>query len=184
MRCVHFLLKRAREIRKFHVIIVERWLRNLQKSVMLVQSCFANIYRLLFCRSRCRRRRRCLSFLLFWFRNFATMVTWHHSSVLYSESKSILQQLQQCYHASISMVSEHSFCPLNHAIRYTSSAGHISSPLPLNWCNVSDRQCPLPLVPLRISLCVPFCLRFMGSIFLSSALCADLSLYFTHSGFF
>ena len=34
-------VKRAGEIRKFHVIIVERWLRNLQKSVMLVQSCFA-----------------------------------------------------------------------------------------------------------------------------------------------
>ena len=48
MRCVHLLLKRAGEIRKFHVIIVERWLRNLQKSVMLVQSCFANIYLLLF----------------------------------------------------------------------------------------------------------------------------------------
>ena len=41
MRCVHLLLKRAGEIRKFHVIIVERWQRNLQKSVMLVQSCFA-----------------------------------------------------------------------------------------------------------------------------------------------
>ena len=40
MRCVHLLLKRAREIRKFHVIIVQRWLRNLQKSVMHVQSCF------------------------------------------------------------------------------------------------------------------------------------------------
>ena len=38
---------------------------------------------LLFCRSRCRRRRRCLSSLLFWSRNFATMVTWHHSSLLY-----------------------------------------------------------------------------------------------------
>ena len=36
------------------------------------------------------------------------------------------------------MVSEHSFYPLNHAIRYISSAGHIPSSLPLNWCNVSD----------------------------------------------
>ena len=41
--------------------------RNVQKSVMHVQSCcFAKINRLLFYRSRCRRRRRrrCLSFLL------------------------------------------------------------------------------------------------------------------------
>jgi len=56
LRCVHLLLKRAREIRKFHVVIVQRWLRNLQKSAMLVQTCFAYIYLLLVCRSRCRRR--------------------------------------------------------------------------------------------------------------------------------
>ena len=31
----------------------------------------------LFCRFRCRRRRPCLSSLLLWSRNFATMVTWH-----------------------------------------------------------------------------------------------------------
>ena len=39
--------------------------RNAQKSVMHVQSyCFANLNLLLFCRSRCRRRRRCLSSLI------------------------------------------------------------------------------------------------------------------------
>ena len=38
---------------------------------------------LLFCRSRCRPRRRCLSSLLLWSRNFATMVTWGHTSPLY-----------------------------------------------------------------------------------------------------
>ena len=40
--------------------------RNLQKSVMHAQSCcFANLNLLLFCRSRCRLRHRCLSSLLY-----------------------------------------------------------------------------------------------------------------------
>ena len=44
-----------------------------------VQSCcFANLNLSLFCRSRCRRRRRFSSTLLLWTINFATMVTWHH----------------------------------------------------------------------------------------------------------
>ena len=56
------------ELRKwnyFHVVVVQRRQRNVQKSVMHVQSCcFANLNLLLFCRSRWRRRRRCLSSLL------------------------------------------------------------------------------------------------------------------------
>ena len=53
------------EIRHFHVVVVQRRLRNVQKSVMHVQGCcFANIKLLLFCRSRCRRRRRCFSSLI------------------------------------------------------------------------------------------------------------------------
>ena len=54
------------EIRQFHVAVVQRRQRNVQKSVMQVQSCcFANLnLRVLGCRSRCRRRRRCLSFLI------------------------------------------------------------------------------------------------------------------------
>ena len=54
------------EIRQFHVAVVQRRQRNVQKSVMHVQSCcFANLnLRALVCRSRCRRRRRCLSFLI------------------------------------------------------------------------------------------------------------------------
>ena len=50
-----------REIR--HFVVVAQWRqRNVQKGVMYVQSCcFAIINLLLFCRSRCRRRRRCLS---------------------------------------------------------------------------------------------------------------------------
>ena len=54
-----------REIRHFHVVVVQRWQRNVQKSVMHLQSCyFANLNLLVFCHSRCRRRRRCWSSLL------------------------------------------------------------------------------------------------------------------------
>ena len=45
-------IERAREIRKFHVAVVQRRLRNVQKGVMHVQSCcFANINQSVFCRS-------------------------------------------------------------------------------------------------------------------------------------
>ena len=54
-----------REFRHFHVVVVQRRQRNVSKSVMHVQSCcFPNLNLLLFCRSRCRRRRRCLSSLV------------------------------------------------------------------------------------------------------------------------
>ena len=60
--CVVFTyssIKQAREITKFHLAVVQRRLRNVQKSVQHAQSyCFANLNLLLFCRSRCRRRRR------------------------------------------------------------------------------------------------------------------------------
>ena len=65
--CLGFLSSTTRGIMHFHVVVVKRRLRNVQKikSVMHVQSCcFANINLLLLCRSRCRRRRRCLSSLL------------------------------------------------------------------------------------------------------------------------
>ena len=43
--CVHLL----REVRKFHVAVVQRWLKNVQKSLMHVQSCcLTNINLLLF----------------------------------------------------------------------------------------------------------------------------------------
>ena len=53
-----------REIRHFHVVVVKRRQRNVQKSVMHVQSCyFANLNLLVYSgRSRCRRL--CLSSLL------------------------------------------------------------------------------------------------------------------------
>ena len=48
---VHVLLKP--DIKKFHFVVVQRWQRNVQKSVMHVQSCcFAVLF---FCRSPCRR---------------------------------------------------------------------------------------------------------------------------------
>ena len=63
-------------ISKFHVAVVQRRLRNVQKSMMHVQGCL-----LFFCRSRCRRRYRCLSSLLLWSKYFATMVTWRRTSL-------------------------------------------------------------------------------------------------------
>ena len=60
-----------REIRRFHVIVVQRRHRNVQKSVLQVQrSCFADLIQVLFCRSHCyrsrsrRRRRSCLTSVL------------------------------------------------------------------------------------------------------------------------
>ena len=69
-------IERVREIRKFHVAIVQRALTNVQKSVMHVQSCcFASMNLLVFCRSRCCRRRPCFSSPLLRSRIFATMAT-------------------------------------------------------------------------------------------------------------
>ena len=66
--CLVFPSSTKREIRHFHVVVVQRRLRNVQKSVMHVQRwVFANISRsiaLRFGRSHCRRRYRCLSSLL------------------------------------------------------------------------------------------------------------------------
>ena len=55
-----FASSTRREIRHFHVVVVQWLQRNVQKSVMHVQSCcFANQNLLLFSRSRWRRLRRC-----------------------------------------------------------------------------------------------------------------------------
>ena len=51
-----YSIKRAREICKVHVAVVQRRQRHVEKSMMHLQSyCFANIYLLLFCYSRCWR---------------------------------------------------------------------------------------------------------------------------------
>ena len=53
-----------REIRTFHVVVEQPRLRNVLKNVTHVQSWFfANLNQLLISRSRCRHRRRSLSFL-------------------------------------------------------------------------------------------------------------------------
>ena len=63
--CVVLTSSTKREIKYFHVVVGQWRQRNVQKSVMHVQTCcFANLNVLLFCRSRWRRRRRCLSSLL------------------------------------------------------------------------------------------------------------------------
>ena len=65
--CLVFPSSTKREFKHFHVAVVQQRQRNVQKSVMHVQSCcFANQPYSLFCRSRGRRRRRrrCLSSLI------------------------------------------------------------------------------------------------------------------------
>ena len=63
--CLALTSSTKREIRQFHVVVEQRRRGNVQKSVMHVQSCcFACLNLLLFCRSRGRRRPRCLSSLL------------------------------------------------------------------------------------------------------------------------
>ena len=52
-----FTFSKKGGIRKFHVVVVQWRERNVQKSVIHVQSCcFANLNLLLFCRPRWRRR--------------------------------------------------------------------------------------------------------------------------------
>ena len=61
-RCLAFKSSTKHEIRHFHVVVVQWLQRNVQKSVIHVQSCcFTNRNPLLFCRSRLRRRRPCFS---------------------------------------------------------------------------------------------------------------------------
>ena len=89
--CVVFtyFIKRACEMRKFYVAGVQRRQRNVQNSVMHVQSCFfVNKNRLLFCRSPCRRRRREFSFhpeiVLPWWRDVTLLLSITlHVSYLY-----------------------------------------------------------------------------------------------------
>ena len=53
------------EIKHFHVVVMQRQQRNVQISMMRMQSCcFAILNLLLFCRSCCRCRCHCLSSLL------------------------------------------------------------------------------------------------------------------------
>ena len=61
-RCLAFKSSTKHEIMHFHVVVVQWLQRNVQKSVIHVQSCcFTNRNPLLFCCSRLRRRRPCFS---------------------------------------------------------------------------------------------------------------------------
>ena len=68
--CLLFPSSTKREIRQFHVVVVQRRQKNVQKKVMHVPSCcFADLnLSVIFCRSRCRRRRRCVNSLITWVR--------------------------------------------------------------------------------------------------------------------
>ena len=62
--CLLLTSSTKRKIKHFHVVVVQIWQRNVQKSVMYVQSCRLLNKPIAFFRSRYRRRRRCLSYLL------------------------------------------------------------------------------------------------------------------------
>ena len=66
-RCLMFTSSTKREFRHFHLIVVQRRQKMYKKAwctwklLVLLFFFFANLNLLLFCRSRCCRRRRCLS---------------------------------------------------------------------------------------------------------------------------
>ena len=62
-RCL-FASSTKREIRHFHVAVVQWRQRNEQRGVMHAKLLFCQSKRIVFCRSRCCRRRCCLSILL------------------------------------------------------------------------------------------------------------------------
>ena len=71
--CLVFPSSTKHEFRHFHVVVVQWRQRNVQKSMMHMQSCcFANLKTLFFSCSRCLSHRHCLSSLLFyWILSFA-----------------------------------------------------------------------------------------------------------------
>ena len=77
-RSLVFTSHTKREVRPFHVVVVQRRQRNVLKSVMHVQSCLANLNLLLFSRSRRRYRRRCLSSLHLLLRTIAHQLERDH----------------------------------------------------------------------------------------------------------
>ena len=108
MSPVVFPSSTKREIRHFYVVVVQRQQRNVQKSVMHVQSCcFANLNLLRYCRSLRRRRRRCLSSLL-----TNPLVT---SLRQKSELRLIFSNLADLQNDTCLMDLWWSFCQLNNA---------------------------------------------------------------------
>ena len=89
-----YSIRRARDIRNLYIAVVQRRLRNVQKSQMHVQNCcFADLNLMLF-----------LPFSLpwLWSRNFGTMVTWRHISPLCWDKSRRHRNLKNvfflCYH--------------------------------------------------------------------------------------
>ena len=106
---------------------------------MLVQSCFANIYLLLVCRSRCRRLVILLKLPIVLIQKFC----YHGNMTSLLSSLLGLSRFSSSFNDVITPASQwsantHFTLPITPFVRYTSSAGHITSSLPLNWCNVSD----------------------------------------------
>ena len=68
-RClIVFTSSTKREVRHFHILVMQRWQRNAQKSMIHMQSsCFANLNLSLFCHRCCCCRRLCLSSIIFYF---------------------------------------------------------------------------------------------------------------------
>ena len=86
-RCLLFTSFTKGEITPFHVVVVQWRQRNVQKNVMHVQSCcFARLNPLLLCRSRWRRRRRCLSSPL------TSLLPWAHSKVVLLPNLSLARE--------------------------------------------------------------------------------------------
>ena len=71
-----------------HVTVVQQQLKNVQKSVLNVQSCcFAKINLLLFLPFSLPLPSLLPKLPLLWSRNFATMVTWRHTSLYWTQAK-------------------------------------------------------------------------------------------------
>ena len=80
--CVVFTysIKWAREIRKFRVVVVQRWQRNVENSMIRVQVVVSKYKHLIFLPFFLPSPS---SLVLLSSRNSATMVTWRHTSPLY-----------------------------------------------------------------------------------------------------
>ena len=79
-----YSIKRAREMRTFHIAVVQRRLRNCaKKRDTRAHLLFCKLTPIGFHFSCCPRLCCCLRCLLLWSRHFATIVTWRHTPPLY-----------------------------------------------------------------------------------------------------
>ena len=143
-----FTSSTKREIRHFHVVVVQRRLRKAQKIVMHRQSCFANLNLLLFYYSRCRCRRRCLRSLIGRLR-VAFKWTGYQQNLLVRYNQRFLDI--QTSMAEISIVNKNSFSFLHFLFWKTSN--HSSNHLYLRnyWIEASVWDC-LPHVRKSITV--------------------------------